>query len=333
MWRNSLKLYEIKNNYSICLLCPNSCQLSQKKTVGLCGIRKFSEVDHSIINPYSGIISAMSVDPIEKKPLYHFMPGSSVFSIGFYGCTLKCQFCQNYTISQTTPPHDSKRYSPEEIVNILIANQYPSIAFTYSEPLVYFEWVLETAKLCKANGIKTILVTNGFINKEPGSLLLNYIDAVNIDLKSFKNSFYTTYLEGSLESVKQFISTSIEKKVHTEITTLIIPGLNDSKEEIIQISEFIQSFSPLIPLHISSYHPSWKMSIRATNPDEIIKLSRLCEEKLAFVYPGNINTMTKTLCFHCKTLLIERSGYQTKLYNINKDGTCKKCGGFNYIKM
>lgn len=328
-----MKLYEKYNDSVKCLLCPNFCVLNKNNKRGLCNIREYSEKDSSIINPYSGIISASSIDPIEKKPLYHFMPGTSIFSIGFYGCTLKCSFCQNYQISQNLPPEGSSVYTPSEIVDFMLSKGIKSAAFTYSEPLLYYEWVYQTSKLAFENNIKTVLVTNGFINENISAELLKYIDAVNIDLKSFSDNFYRKYLKGSIEPVKNFIRKSYENSVHTEITTLIIPGLNDSDNEITELTDFISSISDCIPLHINAYSPNWKMDIRAAGEDEISHIASLARKKLRYVYEGNIGKENTTKCSNCSSTLIRRTGYKTVIENLDIFGKCSKCRADNYIKM
>ncbi len=273
-----------------CVLCPNKCLLDEGG-FGACKVRM--RKDGKIVNYYDGIISATNLDPIEKKPLYRFMPGSKIFSIGFFGCTLNCKFCQNHTISQINSEASAnilknKKYSPEEIVNYLIKNNLPSIAFTYSEPTLYFERVLEISKLCRKNGIKTVLVTNGYLNEEPAKILLEYIDAANIDLKSAKEEFYVKICSGRIEPVKKFIEIAFEKKVHIEITTLVIPQTNDKIEECVEITKFIANLSENIPFHISRYFPNYKFNISETPKETIYRWRDEAKKRLKFVYMGNM---------------------------------------------
>ncbi|HOV14663.1 MAG TPA: radical SAM protein [Spirochaetota bacterium] len=235
----------------------------------------------------------MHLDPIEKKPLYHFMPGSMIFSVGFFGCTLKCQFCQNHTISQIDKNMEeiinkNKKWTPQGMINYLKKNEYSSIAFTYSEPTLYYEWVLETARLCKENNIKTVLVTNGYLNPNPASKLLQYIDAANIDLKSAKESFYRKSCFGHIEPVKEFIKIAFEKGVHIEVTTLVITDTNSDIEECVEITEFLSSISKDIPYHISRYFPNYKFDLPPTDKNIIYQWIDEAKKRLNFVYGGNI---------------------------------------------
>lgn len=323
-----IKLYEAKDSKMQCLLCPNYCLLNEGK-YGLCQTRK--REGNEIVNPYTGIISSSGLDPIEKKPLYHFMPGSSIFSVGFYGCTLKCQFCQNYSISQYHPGFNENKISPDDLLKLLISQKMTSIAFTYSEPTLYYEWVYETASLCKKNNIKTVLVTNGYLNPEPAKSLFEVIDAANIDLKAGYDEFYRKYCFGKLEPVKQFIRQAYESRVHIELTTLVITDTNDSADEMNEIVDFISSISSDIPFHISRYHPAYKFDKPATPVDRIDKLVKLAKQKLNFVYGGNVNDYQDTFCKKCGEALIKRDFYNTKVLEIGKNGKCKNCGEDNYI--
>jgi len=313
-----------------CVLCPNYCVLKDEQ-FGLCHIRKRQK--DKIFNPYSGIISSASIDPIEKKPLYHFLPKTSIYSVGFFGCTLKCQFCQNHLISQVTPDEDIHKVSPNEMLNYLMKNKLSSIAFTYSEPTLYFEWVLEVAKLCKKNNIKTILVTNGYLNPKPASILLEYIDAANIDLKSSKIEFYKKVCFGKIDPVKEFIKIAYQKKVHIELTTLVVTNTNDDIEECKEITDFIASISKDIPFHISRYHPQYKFTEPPTPLGTINSWITEAKKKLNFVYGGNISELGNTYCKNCGELLIEREYYDILIKNLSNDGKCKKCSEFNNFVM
>ena len=313
-----------------CELCPNGCVLKDGAT-GLCGARKRN--GDTIVIPYSGIISSSGLDPIEKKPLYHFKPGSRIFSVGFFGCTLHCGFCQNYSISQSYPGKSSGYQSPEEIISFLKGNDLSSIAFTYSEPTLHYEWVLETAKLCRQNGINTVLVTNGYLNAKPAELLLEHIDAANIDMKSASNEFYEKICSGKIVPVKEFIKVAYGKKVHIEITTLVITDTNDDISECIEIRDFISGISTDIPYHISRYRPEYKFEKPATPVSTINRWIKTAKEKLDFVYGGNIMESGETYCKKCNNLLVDRAGYSTIINGLKKDGTCSKCGGMNYFIM
>jgi len=305
-----------------CRLCPHNCNISDGRS-GLCSVRKNSNMNLEL--PYEGILTALNIDPIEKKPLYHFYPGSKVFSIGFFGCNFHCQFCQNYQISQEINSNGNKQViTPLELVNLAAKEDINFIAYTYSEPVIHFEYILECSKIAHSKNIKNVLVTNGFLNKAPAQELLAEMDGVNIDLKSFTNDFYRE-LGGEIEPVKEFIKLS-SGLAHTEITTLIIPGKNDSFKEIEDIANFIASVNKNIPLHISSYYPTYNYKISSTPEKTVLSLVNIALGILNYVYPGNIgNREVNTYCSNCGNILIKRNGYFTSIKGI-KDNKCSNCG-------
>lgn len=307
----------------ICTLCPKGCRISDGN-FGDCGIRKNENNNLSL--PFYGLPSALNIDPVEKKPLYHFYPGARIFSIGFFGCSFHCPFCQNYSISQKPFADSSYPFlSPEDLIKLVKRNGLSLLAFTYSEPLVHFEYLLETSILAKENDIKTVLVTNGYINKKPAKELLPFVDALNIDLKSFSNTFYRDELSGSLKPVLDFISLANEF-CHIEVTTLVIPDKNDSMEEISDISKFISSLSPDIPLHISAYYPVYKYRFPPTSVRTIELSVKTALKYLNYVYPGNTGSLnSNTHCPECSSLLVERRGYYVKPVGISS-GICSSCG-------
>ena len=306
-----------------CLLCPKVCKIMAGDH-GDCGVR-FNRNDDLDL-PYYGILSALNIDPIEKKPLYHFFPGSLILSAGFYGCSFHCPFCQNFQISQDESLSHSKNYvSPDDLISLVIKNKLSSVAFTYSEPLVHFEYILNASKAARKRNVKTVLVTNGYINKKPARELLPFIDALNIDLKGFTESFYSDELGGSLRPVLDFISEAASTS-HVEITTLVIPGKNDSDIEIKEIARFIASVDRSIPLHLSAYYPSFHYTANATPESTIERLLKTAHAYLPFVYPGNtVHLDNNTYCMNCGSLLVKRQGYKIALNNI-KDGKCSVCG-------
>ncbi len=308
-----------------CLLCPKECLIKEGE-VGFCRARK--NINNKLYSLIYAKVSSSGFDPIEKKPLYHFLPGSSVLSLGTVGCNFICSFCQNWTISQGNVENVSvEDLSPEKAVQLALQNNSPGIAYTYSEPLIWYDYVLDTAKLAKKNNIKNILVTNGFINQEPLLKLLPFIDALNIDLKSFQNSFYQKYCRGSLAPVLRTIEIA-KSYSHIELTNLIIPGLNDSEEEIKEMVDWISSLSKDIPLHFSRYFPCYKMDIEATPISTLYKARDIAQKKLNYVYVGNIwdEEANTTYCGNCKELLIKRTGYNIINLGLGKDGKCKYCG-------
>jgi pyruvate formate lyase activating enzyme len=304
-----------------CRLCPHNCLIADGES-GICQIRLNRSGDLSL--PYYGSTTGTSIDPIEKKPLYHFFPGSSILSIGFFGCNFRCPFCQNYSISQTVADH-AEKINPDELVELALKRKSFGIAYTYSEPVVHFEYVTEAASLAKRKGLKNVLVSNGFLNPEPAAALLDLMDAANIDLKSFNPDFYKREIGGNLAPVLEFLKIAAQK-VLLEVTTLVIPGKNDGDGEIEEIASFIASLSPDIPLHLSCYYPTFKYSIEATTPDAVFRLAGIAKKHLRFVYPGNVGLReTNTNCPSCGALLIQRSGYATRIQNV-KEGRCTNCG-------
>ena len=320
-------LFLIKNIYDKtgeslqCMLCPHRCIIKKDK-FGLCLVRGNMSGSPSI--PFYGKLSALALDPIEKKPLYHFYPGSMILSAGFFGCNLKCPFCQNYSISAKTDMNYDT-YSPEFVLSLIRKQGGIGLAYTYSEPAVHIEWVTETAKLLKENKFKNVIVTNGMINEEPADYLLENIDAANIDLKSNNTEFYRKELNGDLETVKNFIMKAASK-IHVEITTLVIPGKNDSEEEIMESASFIASINKNIPYHLSCYFPSYKYTIPPTPASRVTALAKLASEKLNYVYTGNTGYLDSyTRCPSCGEILVSRTGYSAHISNL-QDKKCIKCG-------
>ncbi|MCL2801908.1 MAG: AmmeMemoRadiSam system radical SAM enzyme [Treponema sp.] len=277
-----------------CELCPNNCQI-KSGTFGACGVRG-NKGGKGII-PFYGFITALALDPIEKKPLYHFKPGTKILSLGFAGCNLRCPFCQNWRISQNTEACDQSRgrwMKPQEIISAAKEAKSPSIAYTYSEPLVHAEYVIDCMKLARENEIANVLVTNGCINKKAAEQILDLTDAANVDLKCFNKDTYQKVLNGGvpgtnpLEAVKEFIKLCYKKNVHLEITTLIVPDLNDSSEELNAIADFIASINKGIPWHITAYHPDYRWNAPPTNPDFIRNTAKEAQKKLKNVHTGNI---------------------------------------------
>ena len=309
-----------------CLLCPHNCLLKNNE-VGKCRIRK--NINGKLYSLTYGVTSSVAVDPIEKKPLYHFYPGSYILSFGSFGCNFKCGFCQNWEISQASVDEEYiEEISAKQL--LAISKKYKDnigISYTYNEPLINFEFVLETAELFHSQGLKNVLVTNGFINKQPLLELLPYIDAANIDLKSFNKEFYKKVCDGNLNFVLQTIEIMVDQKKHVELTTLVIPGYNDTEEEIKQIVDYVASLSKEIPLHFSGYFPNYKFSVPPTSVDLLIKFYHLAKEKLDYVYLGNVweEKYNSTYCPSCGKLLILRVGYDIKIVGL-ENKKCTSCG-------
>lgn len=278
-----------------CLLCPHRCVINDDST-GRCRVRhNFSGALYALS---WGHISALALDPVEKKPLREFHPGSFLLSAGSWGCNLGCRFCQNHSISQTGIPQPGTRersyetfLTPSQLVAIAL-DEVPKgnigIAYTYNEPLVGYEYVLDSAVLARERGLKNVLVTNGFINEGPLSEILPYIDAMNIDLKAFSQGFYRSLCGGSLEPVKAAIARSVSR-CHVEVTTLVIPGRNSAPAEIDALSSWLASLSPDIPLHLTRHHPDYRMAEPAPiSRDELFALADIARGHLHSVYCGNI---------------------------------------------
>jgi pyruvate formate lyase activating enzyme len=305
-----------------CLLCPVRCVIAEGK-VGVCMGRK-NEGGTLYATNYGQVVS-ISIDPVEKKPLYHFHPGTQILSTGPNGCNMSCQQCQNWRISQERSP--TQFVSPEDLVNVTIRENSKGIAYTYTEPLIWYEYVMDTAKIAREKGLYNVLVTNGYINEEPLRELLPYIDAMNVDLKSMEDDFYKKICKGKLAPVLRTIELSHQSKVHIEITNLVIPTLNDSDEQIQKLVDFIAGLSDRIPLHFSRYFPCYKMDIPSTPLDTLQKAFLLAKRKLKYVFVGNAHlpNTSNTHCANCKNLLIRRDGYHTSVLGI-ENSKCKNCG-------
>ena len=314
-----------------CFLCPHRCHIADGET-GICGVRGNKGGTLYSLN-YAKVISA-SVDPIEKKPLFHFFPGSAAYSIASIGCNFKCDFCQNWQISQVSEAHrmgiDGVEVDPERIVADARKNNCKSISYTYTEPTVFFEFAYDCAKLAKSQGVYNNFVTNGYIGKEALEYISPYLDAANVDLKSFRDDFYRTVCKGSLEPVLETIRLMKKLDIWVEVTTLVVPGQNDSRGELLDIAEFIASVDKNIPWHISRFHPDYKFTEKEATP-----LSRLEEayrigkaKGLNYIYIGNIYTEKgeNTYCPHCNELIIKRLGFSIESINI-KESKCTYCNG------
>lgn len=276
--------YEKLDNKKVkCNLCPNNCKINVDNT-GICRVRK--NIDGKLYALSYGKISGYALDPIEKKPINNYKPGSYIFSIGSYGCNLKCKFCQNYQIAHGNP--QTLFFTPEETIEKAKKyNQSIGLAYTYNEPIINYEYILECAKLAKKEGLDNILVSNGFINKEPFIKLLEYIDAANIDLKAFNTKFYEEICASNLEDVKNSIILAA-KYTHLEITTLLIDNLNTKPNEIEKLAKWISNIDKNIPLHLSRYFPCYKMNRPQTKISTMFESYAIAKKYLNNVYLGNV---------------------------------------------
>lgn len=315
------RYWESLNGKIRCHLCPAECLLAES-SAGICGGR--TNVDGRLmVDNYGEIVSA-AYDPIEKKPLYHFYPGSVIFSTGPNGCNLGCENCQNWEISQTKVP--TRYVSRSELAELAGKSGSIGVAYTYSEPLIWFEYILEAAAAVKARNLKNVIVSNGYINAEPLQELLPLIDAANVDLKSMRPDFYKKICKGCLEPVKITIESMFRAGIHVEITNLVIPGLNDTDSDFEQISDFLAGLSDTIPLHFSAYYPTYKMTRPRTPAETLIRAWEISRKKLKFVYLGNVNIPGKsdTNCPQCGRTLIKREYYHIELVGL-KNGHCSFC--------
>jgi pyruvate formate lyase activating enzyme len=307
-----------------CLLCPHFCVLGEEQT-GLCHVRTVR--NGSLRAAGYGLISSAQLDPIEKKPLYHYYPGEAVFSVGSWGCNFACVCCQNWTISQQVI-EGHRTYSPAEIVAQAKSADGIGIAYTYNEPLVSFEFVYDCALLAREAGLKNVLVTNGYIESSPASELLPLIDAINVDVKSMDDRFYHEKCRGHLAPVLKLAVDAAACGCHVEITNLVIPDQNDDDALIIKLADWIaNSLGEMTPLHLSGYRPHYKSTSPATTEAHLSRAYNIAREKLSYVYLGNIATDEGQLtrCPHCHATQIERFGYTTQVVGI-EGGRCVSCG-------
>lgn len=308
-----------------CTCCSKKCTIHNSH-YGVCGTRVNN--NGILYSTVYGHPSAVQIDPIEKKPLYHFHPGSSVFSIGTVGCNFHCSFCQNWQLSQRPNSHQRQFISPEQIVQTALLEGCACIAFTYNEPTIWGEYVHDIARLAKANNLSTTFITNGSMSEEFIEYAHSFIDAVNVDLKSFNPLFYKKICNGDLNTVLRNINTLYKHGIWLEITTLVIPEENDSGNELKEIASFIASISKSIPWHVTAFHPDFRMIDKSRTSYNSLKRAYVEGKKagLDFVYMGNLqNTQYEnTYCPHCKKLLIERDGMRVKSSSFS--GICNYCG-------
>jgi pyruvate formate lyase activating enzyme len=312
-----------------CDLCPRACKLREGQR-GLCFVRECR--DGIVLTTY-GRSSGLCVDPIEKKPLFHYLPGSSVLSFGTAGCNLACRFCQNWTISKARETDIlADEAEPEAIARAAQRLGCRSVAFTYNEPVIYLEYAVDVAVACHQLGIKTVAVTAGYVNPEPRTEFFSHMDAANIDLKAFDDGFYRRYCAGRLQPVLDTLD-YVATKTDTwlEVTTLLIPGLNDSEEEIAALSEWVAGhLGRQTPLHFTAFYPAFRMIDRPpTTPGTLTKARQIARSAgLQHVYTGNINDVAgqTTRCSECGTDLITRDGYRLLSWRLDESGRCSACG-------
>lgn len=318
--------YEKKDHLAVqCGLCPERCYIKEGEA-GRCGVRENHK--GTLMAMTYGSVSAYGIDPIEKKPLYHFYPGKKISSFGSYGCNLKCQFCQNHQISQQVSV--AVQTSVQELIRKSMEDQDSiGIAATYNEPTIQFEFLMDLFSLNHKCHRKNVMVTNGYIERAPLMELVPLVDAFNVDLKGFTNDFYANICGGRLQPVLDTIA-YIYDRSHLELTLLLIPGLNDAPDNLKKMFEAIREVSPDIPLHISRYFPNYQMFVPETPLSDLEMAVTLAKEQLNFVYMGNVlGTSNQTKCKSCEFVLVDRSYGVVEMFF--QDERCPKCGRFHHI--
>ncbi len=313
----------------VCRLCPAECSL-QPGSKGICRSR-FNR-DGELVTDNYGELVALAVDPIEKKPLYHFYPGTNILSTGPNCCNLGCLHCQNWSISQESAP--TKYLSPEDLTQAAIDSGTIGVAFTYTEPLIWFEYIKDVAQLLREAQLRVVLVTNGYLNPKPFQELLPLVDAMNIDLKGMNEQFYLKICKGKLAPVLDNIRAAYESGIHIELTNLIIPGENDDIAEIEKFIEFVASISANIPVHFSAYRPEYKMQNEPTPDSTLLELLELSRKSLNYVFLGNtrLSAGSDSNCPGCEALLIKRDGYKTEIVGMDRSD-CARCGFKTMIRV
>ncbi|MCF6218639.1 MAG: AmmeMemoRadiSam system radical SAM enzyme [Gammaproteobacteria bacterium] len=312
-----------------CDLCPRFCQLKEGQR-GFCFVR--ANVNNAIVLTTYGRSSGYCIDPVEKKPLNHFLPGTPVLSFGTAGCNLACKFCQNWDISNSRAVDTlADAASPELIARAAVALKCRSVAYTYNDPVIFHEYAIDVAQACAEQGVKSIAVSAGYVCAAPRAEFYDAMDAVNIDLKSMREPFYHKLTGGHLQAVLETIQyIKHETDVWLELTTLLIPGENDSAQELQQLSQWVvEKLGPDVPLHFSAFHPDFKMMDKPSTPAETLQRARkiALDNGLHYVYTGNLHDKAgeSTYCHLCGEMLIGRDGYQLSEWNLTSQGHCRFC--------
>jgi len=329
MIKEAMLYHTLEGQKLVCDLCSHRCEIIPSK-FGICGVRQNRE--GKLVTHVYGDVIAAHVDPIEKKPLYHYLPGSTAFSVATIGCNFKCPFCQNWQISQQSKRKGdtsfSEAFMPGDVVRAAISHGCQSISYTYTEPTIFFEFAYDTAKLAKKEGLGNSFVTNGYMTAEALETINPYLDACNVDLKSFSEKFYREMCKAHLEPVCASIRLMKDLGIWVEVTTLIVPGQNDSDEELTEIAQFIAEVDPDIPWHISRFHPDYQFTNAPATPLETLRKAYSIGKKagLRYIYIGNVlGESENTDCPHCGTSLIQRSGFAMQRNTI-LGGKCSSCG-------
>ena len=321
---------KLDNGETQCLICPRQCALKDGQR-GFCFVRACQ--DGEIVLTTYGRSSGFCVDPIEKKPLNHFYPGTPVLSFGTAGCNLACKFCQNWNISRSRQVDTiSNKASPSAIVAAAQDTACRSVAYTYNDPIIFMEYAVDTAKACREKGIKNVAVTAGYINPEPRNVFFEYMDATNIDLKAFSNDFYERLCGGALQPILDtLVYVKHETKVWLEITTLLIPGENDADSELKELTAWIcKELGAETPLHFTAFHPDWKLMDHPPTSLKLLEKARqiAIDAGLKHVYTGNVSDErgSSTYCASCGKKLISRNWYTLGAWHLDENGCCEFCG-------
>ena len=314
-----------ENGKIVCNLCRHSCQLKEGQ-VGICGVNQ--NVEGRLKTLVYGHPIAVHVDPVEKKPFYHLLPNSKVLSFGTVGCNFKCPFCQNWDISQSKEVNENIEVSPEQMVQLAIEHGAKSIAYTYNEPTIFYPYAKDIGLIAKERGIKNIFVSNGFESKEMIDDMATWVDAANIDLKSWDDRYYKKVLKGGLEEVKDTLRRLVKNGVWVEVTTLLIEGENDSDKALEEMASFIANdLGVHVPWHLSAFYPNYKMRDHQATALATLKRAEAIGKKagLKYIYLGNVGQDSPTRCHHCDTILIARNGYGQIDNRLKEDGSCPVC--------
>jgi pyruvate formate lyase activating enzyme len=312
----------------VCDLCPRACRLRDGQT-GFCNARRNTAGRLTTLT--YGHPVGLGIDPIEKKPLFHFLPGSPVLSFGTVGCTLACRFCQNWSMSQSDARAGSRRVAPEEILELLRRDEVPSVSYTYNEPTVFAEYLVDVARLARENGIRNVMVSNGYISPQAREEVFAHIDGINVDLKGFSERFYARETRSHLAPVLDTLEWIGKRPdIWLEITTLLIPGLNDSEKMLTEECDWIIGHLGVdVPLHLTAFHPAYQMLDRPRTPPEILQRARdIARGKgLRYVYTGNVadSEGQSTVCPACEAIVIARSGHSARTVGL-ENGRCNACG-------
>jgi pyruvate formate lyase activating enzyme len=322
--------HRLEDNRIQCDLCPRACRLEPGQH-GLCFVRA-REGESMVLTTY-GLSSGFAVDPIEKKPLSHFLPGSRVLSFGTAGCNLTCKFCQNWSISKSRSDMTlSAAATPEMIARAGQENGCDSVAFTYNDPVIFHEFAIDVAEACHAIGVKAVAVTAGYVCAEPRVEFYRHMDAANVDLKGFTERYYREIVGGHLQHVLDtLVYLKHETNVWFELTTLLIPGENDSEEELEQLTAWVvENLGPDVPIHFTAFHPDWRMSDRPPTPPTTVAKARQIAMRngIRYAYTGNVQDPEgqSTFCHACGTLLIGRDWHQVTAWHLDEQGRCRQCG-------